>query len=274
MIRLAANLTMMFSELPFLDRFDAAAAAGFKAVECVSPYVEPAAAIRERLERCGLTFALFNLPAGNWAEGERGLGADPARRDEFRRSVDLALGYARATGCRTLHLMAGKFASGGDRAAWTRTLVANVRFAADAVAADGVTVVLEPINTRVDMPDYFYDTSAAVVAVMDAVDRPNVKLLYDIYHMQIMEGDLARTVERLLPRIGHIQLADNPGRGEPGTGEINYAWLLPRLDALGYQGWIGCEYKPAAGTVAGLAWAAPYLAAPGEARHGAPSERP
>lgn len=259
MIRLAANLSMMFNDLPFLDRFDAAAAAGFKAVECVAPYAEPPGALRERLQRLGLTFALFNLPPGDWAAGERGIGADPARRDEFRRSVDLALEYAHATGCKTLHLMAGRFPAGGDRAAWTETLVENLRFTADAVTPEGVTVVVEPINTRVDIPGYFYDTSAAAIAVMDAVDRPNVKLLYDIYHMQIMEGDLARTIERLLPRIGHIQLADNPGRNEPGSGEINYPWLLALVDRLGYPGWIGCEYRPAADTLAGLGWAEPYL---------------
>lgn len=260
MTKLAANLTMMFNEHTFLDRFDAAADAGFKAVECIAPYVEPAEVVRERLERRGLSLALFNFPPGNWAAGERGIGADPSRKDEFRRSVDLALEYARATGCKKLHLMAGKLALGADRALWTETLVENLRFAADAVVGEGIEVVVEPINTRVDIPGYFYDTTAAAVAVMDAAGRPNVKLLYDIYHMQIMEGDLARTVERLLPRIGHVQLADNPGRNEPGTGEINYSWLLSRLDALGYGGWIGCEYKPAGDTVAGLGWAKPYLA--------------
>jgi hydroxypyruvate isomerase len=226
MPRLAANLTMLFTELPFLDRFDAAAAAGFRAVECIAPYVVPAQAVRDRLEAL---------------------------------SLDLARHYAQATGARTLHLMAGKIAPDADRAAWTRTLVENVRLAADTLAADGVTIVLEPINTRVDIPGYFYDTTAAVLAVMDAADRPNVKLLYDIYHMQIMEGDLARTLERLLPRIGHVQIADNPGRGEPGTGEISYPWLLSRLDALGYDGWVGCEYRPAGETTAGLGWAKAYL---------------
>jgi hydroxypyruvate isomerase len=250
---------MLFNEAPFLERFDAAAAAGFRAVECVAPYVEPADAVRERLQRLGLEMALFNLPAGDWAAGERGMAADPGRVGEFRRSVDLAVAYARATDCKTLHLMAGKFPAGEDRSAWTETLIENLRFAADAVAGEGVTVVVEPINTRVDIPGYFYDTSAGAVAVMDAADRPNVKLLYDIYHMQIMEGDLARTIERLLPRIGHIQLADNPGRNEPGTGEINYPWLLARLDELGYAGWVGCEYKPLSSTLAGLDWAAPYL---------------
>jgi hydroxypyruvate isomerase len=259
MPRLAANLTMMFTDLPFLDRFDAAAAAGFKAVECIAPYVAPAQIVRERLEALGLEMALFNMPAGDWAAGERGFAADPARRQAFRDSIDLAREYAQATGARTLHLMAGKIASDDDRAAWTATLVENVRLAADLLAADGLTVVLEPINTRVDVPGYFYDTSAAVLAVMDAAERPNVKLLYDIYHMQVMEGDLARTLERLMPRIGHIQIADNPGRGEPGTGEINYPWLLSRLDALGYAGWVGCEYRPVGDTTAGLGWAKAYL---------------
>jgi len=260
MTQLAANLTMMFTELPFIERFDAAARAGFKAVECVAPYVAPATVVQERLRSLGLTMALFNLPPGDWAAGERGFGADPARKAEFRESIDRALEYADATGCRTLHLMAGKIAAGANRAAWTATLIENVRLAADAVAGRGLTIVLEPINTRVDIPGYFYDTTAAVLAVMDAANRPNVKLLYDIYHMQIMEGDLARTIERLLPRIGHIQLADNPGRNEPGTGEINYGWLLKHLDALGYDGWVGCEYKPAQETAAGLGWARSYLA--------------
>lgn len=261
MPRLAANLTMMFTDLPFLDRFDAAAAAGFKAVECIAPYVAPAAAVRERLDALGLQMALFNLPSGDWAAGERGFAADPARRAEFRDSLDLGREYARVTGAPALHLMAGKIAPEADRAAWTRTLVENLQLAADLFAADGVTLVLEPLNTRVDVPGYFYDTSAAVIAVMDAADRPNLKLLYDIYHLQIMEGDLARTIERLLPRIGHVQLADNPGRGEPGTGEINYPWLLSRLDALGYTGWVGCEYRPVGETTAGLGWASAYLGA-------------
>ena len=155
--------------------------------------------------------------------------------------------------------MAGKVPRDADLDRWTETLVANIRFAAQAMATDGIEVMLEPINTRVDIPGYFYDTTTAALAVMSAVGRANVKLQYDVYHMQIMEGDLARTIERLLPRIGHIQIADNPGRGEPGTGEISYPWLLARLDELGYAGWVGCEYRPVAGTVEGLGWARPYL---------------
>jgi hydroxypyruvate isomerase len=251
---------MMFTELPFLERLDAAAAAGFKAVECVAPYGEPADVIADRLKRLGLTMALFNLPPGDWAAGDRGFGANPARCAEFKDSIATALDYARATSCKTLHLMAGKIAPDADRDEWTGMLVMNIRHAADAVLAEGITLVLEPINTRIDIPDYFYGTTATVLSVIDIVARPNVKLLYDIYHMQIMEGDLARTMDRLMPRIGHVQLADNPGRNEPGTGEINYPWLLSRLDALGYEGWVGCEYKPSGDTASSLAWAKQYLA--------------
>jgi hydroxypyruvate isomerase len=260
MTKLAANLTMMFGDRPFLDRFDAAAGAGFKAVECLLPYEATAEAVRDKLDRHGLELVLFNFPLGDWGAGDRGTAADPARVAEFRDGVPKALAYARATGCKRLHIMPGKVPAGADRAEWTRTFVENVRFAADATAGDGIDVMLEPINTRVDIPGYFYDTSDAAVAIMDAAGRPNVKLQYDIYHMQVMEGDVTRRIERLLPRIGHLQLADNPGRNEPGTGEINYPWLLSRLDALGYDGWIGCEYKPAGDTLAGLGWAKPYLA--------------
>lgn len=259
MTRLAANLTMMFTDLPFLDRFAAAAEAGFEAVEFVSPYAEPSEAVADAARRHGLFVVLFNMPPGDWAAGERGFAADPARVDEFAQSVDLALGYARATGCRTLHLMAGKIPDDADRAQWTDTLVANTRLAADRVAGDGVTLVLEPINTRIDVPGYFYDRTDTVLDVIDAVGRNNVRLLYDVYHMQIMEGDVARTIERLLPRIGHIQIADNPGRHEPGTGELNFPWLFGRIAALNYDGWIGCEYAPAGDTHQGLQWAAPYL---------------
>jgi hydroxypyruvate isomerase len=262
--RLAANLTMMFADQPFLDRFEAAAAAGFEGVECLSPYDAPAAAIRERLDCTGLTLVLFNTGIGDWSAGDRGIGANPDRVGEMTVCLEQARSYARVTGCRRLHLMAGKCPAGADRMAWTETFVSNVRRAADALARDGIDVMLEPINTRVDIPGYFYDTTAAAIELMDAVGRPNVKLQYDIYHMQIMEGDLARTLERLLPRIGHIQLADNPGRNEPGTGEINYPWLLSKVDALGYDGWIGCEYRPKGDTLAGLGWAAPYLGHPTE----------
>ncbi|MDF0546302.1 hydroxypyruvate isomerase family protein [Sphingobium sp. H39-3-25] len=257
MVKLAANLSMMFTEMPFLDRFEAAAQAGFTAVEFLFPYDFPVEEISSRVSAHDLTVALFNLPAGDWAAGERGLGALNDRIDEFRSGVVTALDYARALHVTRLHLMAGK--PDGDRAAARSTLVDSIRFAADAVVSDGIDILLEPINTRVDMPGYFYDTSAAGVAVIEEAARPNVKLQYDVYHMQIMEGDLARSIERLLPCIGHIQIAGNPGRGEPGTGEINYPWLLDRIDAIGYDGFIGCEYKPVGNTADGLGWAKPYL---------------
>ena len=260
MPKLAANLTLNFSDRPFLDRVDAAAAAGFKAVECLMPYEVPAQALRERLDANGLQMVLFNIAVGDWAAGDRGLGANPDRVEEFKASLAQGLEYARATGCKQLHLMAGKVPEGADRSAWKQTFISNIQTAADAAVGDGIDIMLEPINTRVDIPGYFYSTTDEAVEIMGAVGRPNVKLQYDIYHMQIMEGDLARRIEALLPRIGHLQLADNPGRNEPGTGEINYPWLLSRIDALGYQGWIGCEYRPVGDTVAGLGWAKPYLA--------------
>lgn len=258
MVKLAANLSLMFTELPFLDRFKAAADAGFDAVEFMFPYEEPAARVAAALRQNSLDIALFNMPAGDWAGGERGIGALPGREEEFRSGAAIALEYAREFGCRRLHLMAGKTA-GLDAAACRSILLDNIRHAADLVAGDGIDILLEPINTRVDIPGYFYDTTSAAIDVIDKAGRANVRLQYDIYHMQIMEGDLARTIARLMPHIGHIQLADNPGRGEPGTGEINFAWLLQHIDELGYEGFVGCEYRPVAETRQGLVWAAPYL---------------
>jgi hydroxypyruvate isomerase len=256
MVKLAANLSMMFTEVPFLERFARASEAGFSAVEMMFPYEAPAAEVAGLLRRHDLTMILFNTPAGDWAGGERGIGALPDRVDEFRAGVRKAVDYARALDCPRLHLMAGKAPAGE---ASRRTLIDNIRYAADLVAHDGIDILLEPINTRVDIPGYFYDSTAAVLDIILEAGASNVKLQYDIYHMQIMEGDLARTIERLLPSIGHIQLADNPGRGEPGTGEINYPWLLERIDRLGYDGYIGCEYKPARRTEDGIGWTEPYL---------------
>jgi hydroxypyruvate isomerase len=258
MVKLAANLSMMFTELPFLDRFAAAAEAGFRGVEFMFPYEASATAVAERARAAGVSIVLFNLPAGDWAAGERGIAALPGRIAEQQDGARKALDYALALDCPRLHLMAGK-STGTDAARARETLLRNIGDIADLVAGHGIDLMLEPINTRVDIPGYFYDTTAAALGVIRDAGRANVKLQYDIYHMQIMEGDLARTIERLLPQIGHIQLADNPGRNEPGTGEINYSWLLERIDALGYQGWIGCEYKPLATTLDGLGWARPYL---------------
>lgn len=247
----------MFNEVPFLDRFEKAALAGFRAVEFMFPWAYEPERIAEAATRHGLEIVLFNVGGGDWDGGERGIGSVPGREDELRADVDRARHYANILGCRKLHLMAGKV--NGDRAAAHAVLVENIRHAATVVAPDGIDILIEPINTKVDIPGYFYATTADALAVIDEVGLPNVKLQYDIYHMQIMEGDVARTIERLLPRIGHIQLADNPGRHEPGTGEIAYPWLLGHIDALGYRGAIGCEYRPAAETETGLAWTAPYL---------------
>jgi hydroxypyruvate isomerase len=260
LIRLAANLSMMFTEVPFLERFAAAAQAGFRGVEYLFPYDVPAEEIRERLERHGLSQVLFNFPAGDWARGERGIAALPERVDEFRSGVANALHYARATGCRKLHVMPGKLPAGADRETYLDTFVANLIFAADATVADAIDLMIEPINTRVDIPGYLLDRTDLAMQLIARAARPNIRLQFDLYHVQIMEGDLTRSIARLLPSIGHIQLADNPGRNEPGTGEINFDWLLQRIDALGYPGWIGCEYKPRGPTAAGLAWAERFLA--------------
>jgi len=259
MIKLAANLSMMFADRPFLQRIDAAADSGFRAVEFVSPYGEARRDVAMRVQKRSLEVALFNFPPGDWAAGERGIAALPDRIEECRAGVATALAYARDLGCSRLHLMAGKIPANVDPDACEATFVDNIAYAAEHCAAQGIDVLLEPINTKIDIPGYFLNSPAHALRLLERVGAPNVRLQYDIYHMQVMEGDLARSIERLLPAIGHIQLADNPGRGEPGTGEINYPWLLARIDALGYDGWIGCEYAPGGETAAGLGWAAPYL---------------
>ncbi len=250
---------MMFTEVPFMQRFAAAADAGFRGVEYLHPYAEPAAAIAAALRRHGLTQVLFNVPSGDWEAGDRGIACRPDRIDEFRDGVGAALEYAKATGCRKLHAMAGIVPDGAVTRRHLDTYADNVRFLADTVAPEGIDVMVEAINSRVDIPGYLIDTSAKAFAAIAAVDRDNVYFQYDVYHLQIMEGDLARSFERHLARIGHVQIADNPGRNEPGSGEIDYPWLLQRIDELGYDGWVGCEYRPAAATSAGLGWAGAYL---------------
>jgi len=250
-MKLAANISTLFTELPLIERIEAAAKAGFKGVEAQRPYDTRADAIAEALARFSMPLVLINIPSP--------IAALPGRRDTFLSQCDEALAYARATQCKRLHVQPGIIPPEVSHAAAEATFIANLHHAADAAAIDGINIMLEPINNKVDMPGYFYSTTAEVLRIMDLVERPNLRLQYDIYHMQIMEGDLARTIERLLPRIGHMQLADNPGRAEPGTGEINYPWLLNKIDALGYEGWIGCEYVPVAETFAGLGWAKPYL---------------
>ena len=254
MPRFSANLSMLFNEHGFLDRFDAAARAGFPGVEYVSPYEHPAEVVSERLKRNGLAQALFNMPAGDWAGGERGIGCLPDRVEEFRASVEKAIAYARTLECERVNCLAGLAPAGADPKVLEEVFVENLRYAAPRFADAGVKLVIEAINTKVDMPGFFLNGSDQAFAIIDRVGSDNLYLQYDIYHMQVMEGDLARTIESNLDRIQHIQVADHPGRHEPGTGEINYPFLFDHLDRIGYDGWVGAEYRPAAGTEAGLGW--------------------
>jgi 2-dehydrotetronate isomerase len=257
MPKFAANLSFIFQEIGFLDRFAAAAECGFKAVEYLGAYDHPPETVAALLEKNGLAQALFNMPPGDWAAGERGMAALPGREAEFRAGVDAALTYAKATKCRLVHAMAGLRPEGSDRAAAERTYVANLRYAAERAAPEGVTIIIEPINTR-DIPGYFLNTTGQAMAVIEKVGHPNLQLQLDLYHVQIMEGDLAHHIRSLAGRYPHIQIAGNPGRHEPDVGEINYPFLFDLLDEIGYAGWIGCEYRPKSETRAGLGWAARY----------------
>jgi len=252
----AANLTMMFNEVDFPERFEAAARAGFRAVEYLFPYAYEKEFLADRLRAHGLTQVLHNLPAGDWAAGERGIACHPDRVGEFQDGVGRAIDYAVALGCQQLNCLAGILKSDRDNA--HATLIGNLAFAARHLGEAGIRLLVEPINTR-DIPGFFLCHTGQALALMNEVRSPNLYLQYDVYHMQIMEGDLAPTIERCAGRIAHFQVADNPGRHEPGTGEIHYPFLFQLIDALGYEGWIGCEYKPASTTVAGLGWIKPYL---------------
>ncbi len=255
MPRFAANLTMLFTEVPFLDRFERAAKAGFKAVEFLFPYPFAAADIRSRIDANGLQIVLHNLPAGDWDAGERGIACLPDRVAEFREGVPKAIEYAKALGVPQLNCLVGKTPAGAAPDAVRRTLVENLRFAAGELKKAGIRLVAEPINTF-DIPGFYLNRTPQALELFDEVGSDNLFLQYDIYHMQRMEGELAATMARHLDRIGHIQLADNPGRNEPGTGEIDYTFLFAHLDRIGYKGWVGCEYKPATTTEAGLGWLA------------------
>jgi len=254
-MKLAANLTMLFNEVDFLDRFEKAAQAGFRGVEFLFPYAYPAQAIAEQLDKHRLQLVLHNLPAGDWAGGERGIACHPGRRAEFEAGVKLAIDYARTLGVRQLNCLAGIVPRNADPEQARAVLVANLRFAAARLKEAGIALLIEPINT-VDIPGFFLHGTRQARDIIRATGSDNLFLQYDIYHMQRMEGELAATIEANLPLIRHIQLADNPGRGEPGTGEINYRYLLEQLDAIGYDGWVGCEYKPRSTTAEGLAWLA------------------
>ena len=253
MPRFAANLTLMFTEVPFLERFERAAEAGFKAVEFLFPYAFEATEIRALLERHRLALVLYNLPPGDWDAGDRGLACDPQRVSEFRASVAQALRYASILGTPQLHCMSGKCPAGAIETAMRQTLVENLRFAAAALKEAGLRLLIEPINAF-DMPGYYLNRTDQALALIDEVGADNVFLQYDIYHAQRTEGEICATLSKHLPRIAHIQIAANPGRHEPGSGELNEALVFAHLDKLGYSGWIGCEYKPATSTEAGLRW--------------------
>lgn len=259
MPRLAANLTMMYAEYPFLDRFRAAASDGFTGVEFLFPYDFTAVDLKARLQDNGLTQALFNAPPGDWVAGERGIASLPGRESEFQRGMDQALEYAAQLGNRSVHVMAGLIRADESRSAHRDVYLKNLAFAAQAAESAGITVVIEPINTR-DIPGFFLNRQDDAQAVCVEVGATNLKVQFDCYHCQIVEGDIAVKLQRDMAGIGHIQIAGVPDRHEPDLGELNYPYLFDRIDALGYTGWIGCEYRPKAGTSAGLGWATPYLA--------------
>lgn len=253
MPKLAANLSMLFTEVDFLDRFKAAAAAGFKGVEYLFPYAYKADMLAEQLHTHGLTQVLHNLPAGRWENGERGIACHPDRIGEFQDGVGQAIEYATALGCRQVNCLAGIAPADVNRDTIRATFIDNLRFAAEKLQSAGIRLLIEPVNTF-DIPGFYLNRSDQALGLIAETGSNNIFLQYDIYHAQRMEGELAATIARHLPQIAHLQLADNPGRHEPGTGEINYAWLLRHIDSLGYDGWIGCEYKPAARTQEGLRW--------------------
>lgn len=258
MPKLAANLTMMFNEVDFLDRFAAAAKAGFKGVEYLFPYDFDKDQLKEKLAKNKLTQVLHNLPGGDWKAGERGIACHPNRVGEFQEGVGKAIEYATHLGCAQVNCLAGIAPKGVPTEALEDTFIGNLKFAAKKLKEAGITLLIEPINTT-DIPRFFLRRTKQALDIIEQIGADNLLLQYDIYHMQIMEGDLARTIEKNLPSIRHMQLADNPGRHEPGTGEINYPFLLKHIDSIGYTGWIGCEYKPAKSTQEGLGWAKAYL---------------
>ncbi len=255
MPKFAANLSLMFTEHDFLDRFDAAAEAGFSAVEFLFPYDHPAATIAERLRRNHLTQALFNLPPGDWAAGERGLAALPGRFEEFKTGLDLALDYIEATGVKRIHMMAGnaRRADGEAEASYQRA----IRHAAPVLVARGVELLLEPINSR-NMPDYFLNDFNYTRDLIAQLGLPNLKLQFDVYHRQILHGDVAMSFRALQPIVGHVQIASVPSRNEPDGEELNFPYLFAEFDRLGYDGFVGCEYNPRGLTRDGLGWFKPY----------------
>jgi len=253
-----ANLSMMFNEVDFLERFGAAAKAGFKGVEFLFPYAYDKSQLAEIVGKHRLQVILFNMPPGDWSAGDRGMACDPSRTSEFQDSVGKAVDFALALGCKQIHCMAGLRPRGVNADQMREAYIANLRFAGNELSKHGLNLLIEAINER-DIPGFYLNTSRQAFDIMHYAGVPNLAFQYDIYHMQIMEGDLAPTIEKNLSKIGHMQLADTPGRHEPGTGEINYPFLFQHIDKVGYAGWIGCEYRPATTTEAGLGWIKPYL---------------
>ncbi|ASO28616.1 hydroxypyruvate isomerase [Vibrio anguillarum] len=258
MAKFAANLTMLFTEVPFLERFEQAHRAGFKAIEFLFPYVFEPQVLATKLAQYDFEQALFNMPPGDWDAGEKGFAALPGREQEFKQSVATALMYAKALNCKKVHAMSGIIDSAHSMQQHIDTFIANIRYAADAFARHGIDVLIEPLNNR-DVPNYFIAHQRRAVELIQRVNRPNVKLQLDLYHAQIMDGDLDVLIHELAPFIGHIQIASVPHRNEPSDGEINYPYLFDVLDNSGYNGWIGCEYKPRTTTEQGLGWVKPYL---------------
>jgi len=253
MPRFAANLSMLYTEVPFLDRFERAARSGFTAVEVQFPYAFEASEIRRRLDDLGLVMVLHNLPAGDWAAGDRGIACQPERSAEFRAGVDRAIEFAQALGVSQLNCLAGVAPAGTPPAQVRETMLSNLAFAAAALKRHDLRLLIEPVNTF-DVPGFLVHRTQQALDLIRQTDADNVFVQFDIYHAQRMEGELAATLQKHLPHIGHVQIADNPGRHEPGTGEINYPFLFKHLDRIGYAGWVGCEYVPANGTEAGLGW--------------------
>ena len=259
MPRLAANLTYLFTELAFLDRFGAAAEAGFRGVEYQLPYVHDKRAMAERLGEHELEMVLINLPSGDVQAGDAGLACQPDRTQEFRESVEEGIDFAKALGCPQLNCLAGIAPRDVDAERLFDTFVDNLRFAAERLAREGLRLLIEPINTR-DRPGFYLSRSTQAMEIIDTVGADNLFLQFDVYHTQIMQGDIVKHFEAHRERIRHVQIADNPGRHEPGTGEINYPFVLAAMDAMGYEGWISCEYAPSTGTLESLGWARDYLA--------------
>ena len=258
MIKLNANISMLFQELEVLERLSAASNFGFNGVELLFPYAFDKDIIRENLDKNNLKMILFNMPPGDWESGERGMACDPNRITEFQDSTEIAIKYAETLNCKKLHCMAGIKPRISNLGILTETYKKNLKFAAHEAQKKGIQILIEPIN-NIDIPEYYLNYSSTGLAILNELNIPNLMLQYDIYHMQIMEGNLAKTIKENINKIGHFQLADTPGRHEPGTGEINFNFLLPFIDSLGYSEWIGCEYLPKTTTIESLKWTKQFM---------------